>query len=381
LGLALAFSLALLIGLLLAMGAVRPIEVALAQGPTIRYVDCISGSDNGDCTASPCQTIGYALSQANNGDTIRVAACTYTESLTLDKPVSLIGDGADDTIIHSLIGERVLTITGATITNSTVISGFTITGGDMSGQGGGIAVYSSSPILSHNTITNNHATGYGGGIYVIGSAASPTLSSNRIISNTTTSNGGGIFIDDYSSPLLVNNVIARNRASSNGGGIYIDFYSEPSIINNTIVANNLGPSWANEGIFMYNTPSPVIVNNIIVTHSYGIRGTPLTITLDYNDVWACTISCYSGVMTGPHDISDDPRFVDAAKDDYHLLPDSPAIDAGTNVDAPSTDFDDEPRPLDGDSDGLAVTDIGADEFYASYYKIYLPAVLKNYPQP
>jgi uncharacterized repeat protein (TIGR01451 family) len=363
LGLALIFSLALLIGLLLAIGAAHPPEVALAQGSTIRYVDCASGTDSGDCTASPCKTIGYALSQANNGDTIRVAACTYTESLTLNKPVSLTSDCAEETIIHALSGERVMTINGATITNSTVISGFTITGGNMSGRGGGIAIYSSSPMLSHNIVTNNHASGYGGGIYVIGSAASPTLNSNRIISNTTSSNGGGVFIDDYSSPLLVNNVIARNRASSNGGGIYIDFYSIPSIINNTIVANNLGPSWANEGIFTYNSPSPTIVNNIIITHPCGIKGTSPTTVIDYNDVWACT-GCYcGGANPGPHDISADPRFVDAANDDYHLLPDSPAIDAGTNVDAPSTDFDDEPRPSDGNFDGLAVTDMGADEFY------------------
>ena len=38
-------------------------------------------------------------------------------------------------------------------------------------------------------------------------------------------------------------------------------------------------------------------------------------------------------------------FVDAANDDFHLLGDSPAIDAGTDVGAPSADFDDVGRPV------------------------------------
>jgi uncharacterized repeat protein (TIGR01451 family) len=362
LGLALTFGLIFFTGLHLAMSTAHSPKMASAQDSTTRFVNCVSGIDSGECAAAPCQTIGYALTQADGGDTIIVAPCTYTESLTLDKPVSLIGGGAEVTFLRAASGQRVLTISGATITNSTVISDFTITGGEVSGPGGGVAMYASSPTLSHNTITNNRATGYAGGIYVIGTSASPTLSSNRVISNATSSNGGGVFIDDYSSPVLVNNVIARNRADSNGGGIYIDFYSAPIIVNNTIVANNLGPSWANEGIFMLSNPSPTIVNNIIVTHARGIEGTPATIVIDHNDVWACSAGCYSGVDPGPHDISADPRFVDPAHDDYHLSPDSPAVDAGTNADAPATDFDDQPRPLDGDSDGGAITDIGADEY-------------------
>jgi hypothetical protein len=48
--------------------------------------------------------------------------------------------------------------------------------------------------------------------------------------------------------------------------------------------------------------------------------------------------------------------------DAHLLPGSPAIDAGTSQGAPTVDFDSNPRPLDGDSDGTPEVDIGADEF-------------------
>lgn len=382
-------TLILLLALLLSTSAVRSSKVVLAQSLTApRRVDCVNGSDVGDCIASPCQTIGYALNQAVAGDVIRVAACIYTESLVLNKAVSLLGDGADCTIIHALSGQRVMDIHGSTITNSTIISGFTMTGGDVSGRGGGIHVAYCSPTLSHNVISHNRATGYGGGFYVIGRPASPVLNNNRIISNTTSSIGGGVFIDDYSSPTLVNNVIAGNYARSNGDGVYIDYYAQPVIVNNTIVANNLAPdNWANEGIFMCNQPSPTIVNNIIVSHSCGIRGimgSYLTITLDYNDVWPCgngyRYRCYcDAVITGTHDISQDPRFVDAAHDDYHLLPDSPVIDIGANDYAPATDFDDEPRPLDGNQDGTAITDMGADEFRPPYIcLVYLPLMFKNH---
>jgi hypothetical protein len=265
LGLAMVFGLALLLGLLLAIGAVHSPEVALARGPTIRYVDCASGSDSGDCTVSPCRTIGYALNQADDGDAIKVAACTYTESLALDESVSLMGDGADETIIHAPSGQRVMIITGAGITNSTVISGFTFTGGDTSGQGGGIAMYHSSPMLSHNIIANNHATGYGGGVYVIGSTALPTLSSNQIISNTTSGDGGGVFIDNYSSPTLIGNTIADNYAPSDGGGVYVDFHATPTLISNTI-AHNTG-RWGSAGIMLYNHVTPTLIGNVIISNT------------------------------------------------------------------------------------------------------------------
>jgi parallel beta-helix repeat protein len=390
-GLALAPGLVLLVALLMTLGIAHPLEVALAQGPTIRYVALAPTGNDGDnvCTDSnaPCATLQHAVDVADSGDEIRVATGAYTDVqaragvtqvVYISKTVTIRGGyttinwsipypAIHPTTLDAQSQGRVLYITGDI---SPTIDGFIITGGDTSDQGGGIAVHSSSPMLSHNTIINNRATGYGGGIYMVGRAASPTLSSNRIISNSTSSNGGGIFIDDYSSPILINNVIATNRASSNGGGIYIDYYSAPTIVNNTIVANNLGPSWANEGIFMYNWPSVTIVNNNIVSHSCGIEGNPFTGTIDYNNVWDCSAaSCYSGVNPGPHDISDDPRFVNAESGDYHIRCDSPVFDMGTSDGAPPVDFDGDPRPLWGG------VDMGADESVGCCS--YLPIILRG----
>jgi parallel beta-helix repeat protein len=326
LGLAIAFGLALLIGLLLAMGAARPPDVALAQA-TIRYVaPAPTGNDSGnDCTTStaPCATVQHAVDVADPDDEIRVATGTYTDVqartgitqvVYISKTVTIRGGyttaftdppnpEGNPTTLNAQEQGRVLYIRGNI---SPTIDGFTITGGDISGQGGGIAIYYSSPILSHNIITNNHAAGYGGGIgvssgspllsdntvisnsvtsypsygggiYVIGRTASPVLSNNQIISNTTSNDGGGIFIDDYSSPTLISNTIASNYAPSDGGGIYIDFHSTPTLINNTI-AHNTGRH-GSAGIMLYNYVEVTLTGNTIINNTTDYDGGGLSIYL------------------------------------------------------------------------------------------------------
>ncbi len=61
-----------------------------------------SGSDFGNCQATACQTIGYALGQAGaSGDTLQVAAGTYTEQLTINKSVAVVGAGSSATLIQA----------------------------------------------------------------------------------------------------------------------------------------------------------------------------------------------------------------------------------------------------------------------------------------
>ena len=61
--------------------------------------------------------------------------------------------------------------------------------------------------------------------------------------------------------------------------------------------------------------------------------------------------------------------------DFHIRPGSKAIDAGANAGV-ADDLDGEPRPVDGDRDGVAGADIGADEMV--WRTVHLPLVVRGY---
>jgi Ca2+-binding RTX toxin-like protein len=90
--------------------------------------------------------------------------------------------------------------------------------------------------------------------------------------------------------------------------------------------------------------------------NYGISNINTTPTVAFNDVYMNTAGNYDGVTIGPGSISDDPKFVDEANDNFHLLFDSPAIDSGNSPNTPPDDIDDDSRLQ------LAGYDIGVDEF-------------------
>ncbi len=83
------------------LGIVLLLALAPLVSATTRYVNGVSGSDSNNClsTTTACKTIGHAISLASSGDTIRVAAATYTENLSIGKSLNILGSGAMTTII------------------------------------------------------------------------------------------------------------------------------------------------------------------------------------------------------------------------------------------------------------------------------------------
>lgn len=244
-GLASLFIAALLWGL----RGVTPARAA----PVTLYVDDATGSDGGNnCEdpAAPCQSIGHALSEAENGDEIRVAEGTYTETLDIAITVTLKGGYAisgTDWLPHT--GETIVDADGAdepavAIYPYSVVTleGFTMQGANhTSDAGGGLFVDRATAVVSGTIFRNNTASG-GGGVAVekwAGWPGSLALINSSLLTNTSTENGGGLKGLSWPTITLDSVVVQGNSAQGEGGGLAFGW---AIITNSRIVTNTAGAS-------------------------------------------------------------------------------------------------------------------------------------------
>ncbi len=108
---------------------------------------------------------------------------------------------------------------GNRVDSSSILDGFTITGGKGL-EGGGIYLSShSEPTVSNCRFYANSA--YRGGAIAISNVGKPTISNCMFISNSTTTIGGAIYADDRGSAIVTNCIFIDNYAPSDGGAVYM----------------------------------------------------------------------------------------------------------------------------------------------------------------
>jgi hypothetical protein len=233
------------------IGAMLPLGSAAADASPTHAPSTLTvattGSDSGNCQASPCKTLGYALTQAGPSDTILIDPGTYTESDNANvvgptlTGLSIRSTGsAGATIIDAtgnanglLIEASGVSVTGLTVENANLegilaepprstwpteatspaanISHVTIDGNTVVHND--LAYNPSLPADEECPSSLTDADDCGEGIHLLG------VSWSKVISNRVSHNVGGILVSDGGFGISVgpaaHNLIAFNLSTDN----------------------------------------------------------------------------------------------------------------------------------------------------------------------
>src|SRR6266404_388368 len=225
------------------------------------------------------------------------------------------------------------------------------------------------PIIRGNVVHDNYANG----IHMNGDASqgedgiiSNALVERNVIYGNGVGGGSGINMDGVTDSIVRNNLLYDNHAS--GISLYdIDGAAGSTnnlVVNNTIIVAGDTGRWA-VNIKDGSTGNHVL-NNILYNYypSHGAitieAGSRTGFVSDYNSVMdrfspddSTTIdfAAWQALGYDAHSFLATPtdHFVSPGVD-FHLLPTSPAIDAGTMAQSPADDLDGAPRPVGGGVD-------------------------------
>jgi len=301
-------------------------------------IEVTSTSDSG------AGSLRQAVIDAGDGDeitfsnTLNGAKITLLSSITIDKNLTITGNGALNTFIDGGKNDRVFFITSGTIN----ISGVTIQNGRVTANnaiGGGIINHGTLTLTSSrirgNSIdysTENSKT-YGGGIY---SSGDLTLINCLVSGNSCLSNGGGI--NASKNLTLINTTITGNKSlnfttspgqtvDSKGGGIFFSggsFYTLS--ISNSII-------WGN-----YSITDKQVFGNIDIANNSIVEDIALSGNGNFDGTNPANNPMF--VETSPYFPSNVPNTLG----NYHLQINSPLLDKGNNTFITEiTDLDGLPR--------------------------------------
>jgi uncharacterized repeat protein (TIGR01451 family) len=291
------------------------------------------------------------------GATIIVEPGFYAGGLDFQgkKVVLRSRDGPATTIIHGNNGSTSSSTPVINMGTGGSVIGFTISGGNASFGGGIGLLQSTGAVISGNIFLGNT----GSSAAIDGNVSLATIERNIFRNNTCDNQfiSGVVVFVNMSSPRIVNNLFIDNDCR--GVNLTLPQGNTPEVFNNTFVGNRTA--------IRVDARVPQVTqtyrNNILAQNGIGFEmefGSPTGTTPVWtNNLVSGNATDYLGLGTenlngnnGNISVTD-PGFVNPARGNYDLKAGSRAIDAGSTLGAPTTDFDGFPR--------LRTVDIGAFE--------------------
>ena len=266
-------------------------------------------------------TIQEGIDRTMNGDTVLVSPGTYNETLNMKGKAILLSSaaGPDSTIISGDGENPVITLESGEDT-TTVIEGFTITGGSQ-----GICITESGATIKGNIICENSGDLRGGGIGGLKFVPQTdlTIIDNEIFHNSAFY-GGGIYCPSSENAQIIRNRIYENEASgSYGGGIYAHYgkfvIQGNEIFNNSsnigagmeifggefnLIDNVISDNTGGSGVGVYDVDMGNIESNIIEGNDeggIGIGGSSDYVIIQENEI---RFNIRGGIYVGgsPHEV-------------------------------------------------------------------------------
>jgi hypothetical protein len=233
-------------------------------------------------------------------------------------------------------------------------------------------------VIDSLTITNGRAAGgAGGGIYV--SVPGGTIRNCRV-TGCHANAGGGVFFA-AAGGLADGGALTENDALGEPNGQGAGGYGRSgSVFRNCLVAGNRGIEGG--GLFLYGGMAEhcTIAGNNATLYTGGIRfyqGGAMSNSIAYRNTLGAGASDWGSFGTplpqitrscltpdpgsGIGNVTGDPKFCNVVAGDYHLGYASAAID-GATASVLAFDLDGASRPVDGNFDGVAQSDMGCYEY-------------------
>lgn len=226
-------------------------------------------NDSGSGSLRDAINTANAISGPETIDIVVTGTINLNSTLEIIDDLVINGPGADQLTINGQLGStpgidgdgwRVFDIDDLTFgTIAVEIRDLTITGGDVTIDGGGIRSYEDLTLervtvegnygggvfvndgqltVKESTFFDNTSGDYGAGVFLFDGSAE--ISNSTFSGNITTQDGGGIYNDSPSGTLTVNNSTFSDNGAVNGGAIYTTDFATGTTINNNILANSVG---------------------------------------------------------------------------------------------------------------------------------------------